>query len=170
MIYNISSRHYLIGLMLLFILVGIFIYIPLNIYPAEDATILFQYSENLAQTGAITYNKNDVHAEGATDFLWMVLLGFMHFVGFNTYIASTILSMLALIGTAYLLFRITNTNNINFFFLFVIILILLPMIPATIQGFSPLFFGFFITLVTYFFREQSRWTIYICISGMLGSP
>jgi len=154
MMHNISSKQYIIGLVLLFVLMSIFIYIPLNIYPAEDAAILFQFSENLAQTGAITYNLHGVHAEGATDFLWMVLLGLMHFIGFDTYLASTILSMVALVGTAYLLFKITNTNNTNYFLSFVALLIFLPMIPAAIQGFSPLFFGFFIVLTTYFFLQN----------------
>ena len=128
----------------------LFIYVPLNIYPAEDAAILFQYSENFAQTGSITYNLNGLPAEGATDFLWMIILGIMKFIGLDTYLASTILSMFALVGTAYLLYKMINTDNKYYFYLFIALLISLPMTPAAIQGFSPLFFGFFITLSAYF--------------------
>jgi hypothetical protein len=128
----------------------LFIYVPLSIYPAEDAAILFQFSENFAQTGAITYNLNGLPAEGATDFLWMIILGIMNFIGFDTYLASTILSMFALVATAYLLYKMINTSNRYYFYLFIALLISLPMTPAAIQGFSPLFFGFFITLSAYF--------------------
>jgi hypothetical protein len=160
---NISSKQYMVIAILLLLLISIFIFIPLNIYPAEDAAILFQFSENLAQTGAITYNLNGIHAEGATDFLWMVLLGLMHFIGFDTYFASTLLSMFALLGTSYLLYRITNTKRINYFFLFTGLLIIMPMTPASIQGFSPLFFGFFIILSTYFFLNNDPTKLFISV-------
>lgn len=165
MIYNISSKQYLIGLILSLVLIILFIFIPLYIYPAEDAAILFQYSENLAKTGVITYNLNGTPTEGATDFLWMLLLGFMYFIGFDTYLASTIISMFSLIGTAYLLFKITNSNNISYFLLLVFLLIVLPMTPASLQGFSPLFFGFFITLTAYFFLKNMP--IQLFISALL---
>ena len=128
----------------------LFIYVPLNIYPAEDAAILFQFSENFAQTGSITYNLNGYPAEGATDFLWMIILGIMNFIGFDTYFASTILSMFSLVGTAYILYKMINTNNKYYFYVFLALLLSLPMTPSAIQGFSPLFFGFFITLSAYF--------------------
>src|SRR5579875_938808 len=47
---------------------------PLIFVPAEDATILYQYSDHLAMTGRIAYNTGGPRVEGATDFLWMVLL------------------------------------------------------------------------------------------------
>lgn len=142
--------HTILSFIIIAILGYLFIYVPLNIFPAEDAAILFQFSENFAQTGSITYNLNGVHAEGATDFLWMIILGIMNLIGFDTYIASTVLSMFALLGTAYLLYKMINTNNKYYFYIFIFLLLSLPMTPAAIQGFSPLFFGFFITLSAYF--------------------
>ena len=152
---KIRAHQYLLGSILLLLLFFLFIFIPINSYPAEDAAILFQYSENLSQTGEIAYNLNDIHAEGATDFLWMVLLAIMHFIGFNTYLAATFLSMLAIIGTGFLLFKLTGGKNINYFLAFMFLLIALPMTPASIQGFSPLFFGFFIILTTYYFLRNN---------------
>jgi hypothetical protein len=43
-------------------------------HPHEDALILFKYAKNLAQTGAISYIVNGPPTEGATDFLYMVLI------------------------------------------------------------------------------------------------
>ncbi len=140
----------LLGIVAL-LLYMVFIYIPLHIYPAEDATILFQYSENLAQSGSISYNLYDQHSEGATDFLWMVLLALFKFLGFDVYISATVVSLVSLILTAYILFKISNIKNIYIFVMFILLLLSLPMIPAAIEGFSILFFGLFISLSAYFF-------------------
>ena len=48
--------------------------VPARFLPAEDAVILFQYSRNLAEHGAITFLAGGPHVEGATDFAWMVLV------------------------------------------------------------------------------------------------
>ena len=44
----------------------------------EDAYILFQYSGNLSQGLGISFDVANGPAEGATDFLWMCLLGIFH--------------------------------------------------------------------------------------------
>jgi hypothetical protein len=59
-----------LGALALLLLLGA----PVFLEPAEDATILFQYSDNLANTGSISYNTHGPRVEGATDFLWMVVL------------------------------------------------------------------------------------------------
>ena len=48
--------------------------VPLRFLPAEDAVILWQYSRNLAQHGAITFIAGGPRVEGATDFGWMLLV------------------------------------------------------------------------------------------------
>ena len=48
--------------------------VPLRFLPAEDAVILWEYSRNLAERGAITFIAGGPRVEGATDFGWMVLL------------------------------------------------------------------------------------------------
>jgi len=58
----------LCGLALLIFLV----WSPAHFMAAEDAVILWIYSKNLAFTGAITYVTSGPHAEGATDFAWML--------------------------------------------------------------------------------------------------
>ena len=58
-------------------------YLEANFLPAEDASILFRYSENLIDTGIISYNTNGEPTEGATDFLWMIFLSVFYFFGLN---------------------------------------------------------------------------------------
>ncbi|WP_213807779.1 hypothetical protein [Granulicella sp. dw_53] len=48
--------------------------VPFFFLPAEDSIILFSYSRNLAEHGAITFLAHGPHVEGATDFAWMVLV------------------------------------------------------------------------------------------------
>ena len=48
--------------------------VPLRFLPAEDAVILWEYSRNLAERGAITFIAGGPRVEGATDFGWMVLV------------------------------------------------------------------------------------------------
>ena len=43
----------------------------------EDAYILFIYVENFVNGNGITYYSDGPHIEGATDFLWLMLLIFL---------------------------------------------------------------------------------------------
>ena len=42
--------------------------------PQEDAYILYRYSENLAGGHGIVWNVGETPTDGATDFLWMLVL------------------------------------------------------------------------------------------------
>ena len=53
---------------------SIFIIVARLAIPAEDAAILYIYSENLANHGTISFSLDSPPAEGATDFLWKSLL------------------------------------------------------------------------------------------------
>ena len=71
-------------------------YLEENFIPAEDASMLFRYSENLIDTGVISYNTNGDPTEGATDFLWMILLSVFYFFGINTYFAAILVNLFSL--------------------------------------------------------------------------
>jgi len=111
--------------------------------------MLFQYSENLAHTGTISYNCGAAPVEGATDFLWMVILSVCHKLGADTYLAATLLSALALILSAWLLMRLTDRRRQFIFVTAALSLMAVPQVWAAVQGFSPLFFGAFILLTLY---------------------
>ncbi len=62
------------------------------ILPAEDAAMLFSYSVNLADTGVISYYAGGPPTEGATDFLYMVVLAALHALGLSPALGAALLS------------------------------------------------------------------------------
>ena len=68
------------SLCLFFISFAIAYYVSANFIPNEDALILYRYAENFSETGIISYNLNSERAEGATDFLWMIILSIFVFL------------------------------------------------------------------------------------------
>src|SRR4051812_27342448 len=50
-------------------------------HPQEDAAMLMRYSEHLAQGYGIVWNVGEKPVDGATDFLFMVLLAVFHIAG-----------------------------------------------------------------------------------------
>ena len=74
--------------------------------PSEDAVILYQYSHNLAHHGAITYYAGGPHAEGATDFAWMVLVAAAVRLGVDPFVFSSVVNFCALPLLALALLRL----------------------------------------------------------------
>ncbi|XYH99446.1 hypothetical protein ACMHYB_06665 [Sorangium sp. So ce1128] len=71
---------------------GLSLHVLSNGHPIEDSYILYIYSESLASGHGITYFKGGEHAEGATDFLWMMLLGAGSFLGVDVAVAAAALN------------------------------------------------------------------------------
>jgi hypothetical protein len=61
-------------------------------FPHEDAFILFKYAKNVACGHGIVFYAGGPHAEGATDFLWMVLLAAARAVGLDVAAAAALLN------------------------------------------------------------------------------
>ena len=62
--------------------------------PAEDAYILFRYAEHLAEGHGIVFNVGGPRAEGATDFLWLLLVSGLTAAGLDVAIAALALNSL----------------------------------------------------------------------------
>ncbi len=82
--------------------------VPRYFLPAEDAVILFQYSRNLAQHGAITFIPGGAHVEGATDFAWMVLISAATRCGIPPYWFCAAANVVSLVALALVLVRIAG--------------------------------------------------------------
>ena len=141
------------------------IYTPLRSFPSEDAAMLFQYSQNLAETGVISYNAAQPPAEGATDFFWMVLIAGAVKMGMASFLAANVLSALALVGSVWILSRLSGGGRFALSVSYMVVLILLPPYFAAVQGFSPYFFGFSILLSAFFFIN--RCTIPLSLSLLI---
>lgn len=69
----------------LFLITALFAvrFIDFSITPHEDAAILMRYAEHFAQGHGIVWNIGDKPVDGATDFLFMILVGLLVKVGMS---------------------------------------------------------------------------------------
>ena len=113
--------------------------VPRFFLPAEDATILFQYSRNLAQHGAIIFFAGGPHTEGATDFLWMLLISLAMRLGIPAFVFCAAANILSLLGLGLVLLRIAGLRISPLRVLAVVgAAALFPQIFAAASGFAVL--------------------------------
>lgn len=111
----------------------------------EDAYILFQYSHNLSNGQGIVFDKTSGPTEGATDFLWMVLLAFFSLLGLNLGTAAAILNG---IGLSVICYAVISIGGGNLFLIAAIGLIIFSGgVAASLGGFSSLAFGAIFSLL-----------------------
>ena len=108
----------------------------LLVKPAEDAVILYEYSKTLAETGIISYGRFGAPIEGATDFLWMIIIAIFSYAGLEEFYSASILNSLAAV---YLFKKITTINNNKI--IGVTALIFTPYLWSSTQGFSAITFS-----------------------------
>ena len=68
-------------LLLLFVAVYVWTALDLRGRPEEDAAMLMRYSRHLAAGQGIVWNVGEKAVDGATDFLFMVVLAAVHALG-----------------------------------------------------------------------------------------
>jgi hypothetical protein len=111
--------------------------------PHEDAYILFKYANNLANTGVISFSVNGPPVEGATDFLFMILVaGGVKLIG-DAVISALIINAIGagglIAGYLWLLPNSVFTEKIHvalFSFLLIAMTLTSPMVMASYTGFS----------------------------------
>jgi len=134
---------------------ALFIISPRLIRPWEDAIILFAYSNNLADTGISSSFPGGPRTEGATDFLWMVILAFGRKVGLDVFYSANIISACSAIGIAILVQKIAHRRPRLYPTLILTgVIFLTPQTLAAAGGFSVFPFGFLITMLTWCLLEQ----------------
>ena len=108
-----------------------------NTVPAEDAIMLFGYAKNLATEGIITYGHGtSVPVEGATDFLYMLLISAFSALGVEEFASSLILNYLGIILICYIFYRQTRS-----IFTALVAILLTPYFYASMLGFSAMLFS-----------------------------
>ena len=128
----------------------ILVSLPALVSPAEDAAILFQYSNNLAHHGAIAYNLTDGPAEGATDFLWMLSIASFSKLGMPEYLSANLLSFMAAAATLLLVPKLIEFQNRWATPVLAAGLLISPSLAAAAAGFSNLVFGLALLLTAIF--------------------
>jgi hypothetical protein len=134
------SRALAVTLALLFLLAYLYT------IPAEDAVILYDYAKNLASRGVITYSVHAMPIEGATDFLWMVVIAGLKAIGVDEFASAMVLNA---IGVLLVLHAFREPKER---ILVGVALLLTPYLYASLNGFSAIFFSAWYVLVL-------RWTL-----------
>lgn len=123
----------------------------------EDAYILFQYSFNLSQGLGIVFDVANGPAEGATDFLWMFVLGISHHISKGQIPIGIIAALFNSLGLAYITKQILEIRqSID---LTAIALCILLMVSggaaAALGGFSTVAYGaVYVATVLAFHRKK----------------
>src|SRR5882724_10091753 len=114
-------------------------------HPAEDAFILFKYAENVAHGHGIVYYAGGPRTEGATDFLWLMLLAAIVFAGGDVAVAAVVWNALGAALAAALLDREIVRSGIGGAWRWALLVVPLavPFVagaPASYLGFSSLLY------------------------------
>jgi hypothetical protein len=130
--------------------------VPAFLVPAEDATILHQYSDNWASTRQIAYYHGGPRVEGATDFLWMALLAGLRILHIPPFWATAVINLLSALAISYLILQLANRKpNFRSMLLLLGLVMLAPQLGAALAGFSVLpFAALLLTCVFFFCRER----------------
>lgn len=129
--------------------------VPRYFLPAEDAVILFQYSRNLAEHGAITFLAGGPHVEGATDFGWMLLNALAIRCGIPPFWFCAIANVFSLSMLAVLLLRLANKRlSLSRIFAIAGSAALFPQIFAAASGFAVLPDALLLTTMVFFAMRQ----------------
>jgi hypothetical protein len=168
MIRSLSIRNYKydIILWLLFFVVfgGLFALSYVYVVPAEDAVILYEYAKNFAQTGLITYGGASVPIEGATDFLWMVVIAFLKVLGINEFASALFINFLCLAIMASL-FR----NSIEKLLVGAAILVT-PFLYSSLSGFSTITFSTLYVIAIKLLLDRSKYLYFSILVLCLVRP
>ena len=169
--YNNTKKNNLILInIFFFFILALSYFVSDNFLPSEDAAILYRYSQNFSETGIISYNYNSTPVEGATDFLWMIILSFFNFINIDIYFSALVINFLSLLLICNLYKNYFDLEN-KYIFLIFFLHLSFPFAWASLDGFSVLFFELFFVLVFFFYLKKKNITlIYFSLFGCLVRP
>ena len=92
--------------LLLLLFVGWYVWAELDLRgrPEEDAAMLMRYSRHLAAGHGIVWNIGEKPVDGATDFLFMVVLAAVHGLGLSLETSARAIGLFAHAATVWLVF------------------------------------------------------------------
>ena len=92
--------------LLLLLFVGWYVWAELDLRgrPEEDAAMLMRYSRHLAAGHGIVWNLGETPVDGATDFLFMVVLAAVHGLGLSLETSARAIGLFAHAATVWLVF------------------------------------------------------------------
>jgi hypothetical protein len=138
----------------------------------EDAYILFIYVENFLNGNGITYYPSGEHIEGATDFLWLMLLIFLGKLGLNVGTSVILLNSIGVFIISYLLnieisnSKIKNKELLFLLYPFVFLWIFQQPLIAAVGGFS-VFLYMALILLAFVSVYKEKYILYTPYIGLV---
>jgi hypothetical protein len=148
------NRFYLLAMMGSVLLTGIFVihYLNFSSAPLEDAAILMRYSVHLAQGHGVVWNINDKPVDGATDFLYMVVLALLVKAGLAVEIAARLVGIVSYLLTIVIVYVAVIKLHVASRWLALLSATYLAIGPALAYitaGFGTTFFALFACITWY---------------------
>jgi hypothetical protein len=137
----------------------------------EDAYILFVYVENVVNGHGISFYPGGVPTEGATDFLWMVILIGLAKIGVNVGTATIFLNSVGVFLISLIISLEISKSNLQgskaflIAYLFMLIWLFQPTIYAAIGGFS-VFLYMSLILLGFVWVKDERYVLLIPILSL----
>lgn len=156
-----------------FLYMGISIYILMTGHLHEDAYILYIFSESFANGNGISYFQGGDPVEGATDFLWMIILGVGNLLGSDVAVFAAALNGFGLSVIAFISMLLASRNIRGGWLLFfgasVSLIVLFSQISqASLAGFSTGFYCSFVALSFYLLYQRKDSTLhYVPVVGIV---
>ena len=105
MIFRLSKNDVIVlACLSFFAILFALVFVNFSFPPFEDAAILMRYSENFAHGYGIVWNIGEVPVDGATDFLFMVVLGMFVKAGLGLELATRLIGFSAHILTIWIIY------------------------------------------------------------------
>lgn len=97
---------------MLCLLIGLLFFIGFLAYvwkfTVDDAFISFRYAKHLAEGYGLVWNIGEYSVEGYTNFLWVVIMAFIHLIKLDPALSAKIIGIFSLIGILYVCWKLTN--------------------------------------------------------------
>lgn len=147
---RLSSYDLMLWFLFLVVFGGLFALSFAYVVPEEDAVILYEYAKNFAQSGLITYGGASYPIEGATDFLWMVVIAFFKVLGINEFGTALFINFLCLAFMASLFRGSAEKLLVGAAFL------LTPFLYSSLSGFSTITFSALYVIAIKLLLDRSK--------------
>lgn len=133
----------------------------------EDAAILMRYAEHLATGHGIVWNIGEAPADGATDFLFLVVIAGLRYVGLSIEWATRIPIIFAHLITVAVILRISQKTGKGYWEASAAVIVLAtgPVNAYIAAGFGAPFFAMWAALICYLLfglKNRQPWLIGFC--------
>lgn len=132
------------------LIVTFFLFAYMYVVPAEDAAIVYDHAQTLSTKGLISYGGSLTPTEGATDFLWMILLSFFSKSGFDLFTIALIINLIS--SLLYISFFNKKIETL----IVALAMIVTPFMYASLAGFGTAFFSTWYVFSIYLLLNKSR--------------